>query len=281
MKAAIVGYGFVGKALANGFLSSVDLIKIDPKLQSSISDLKSFMPDLIFICVPTPMSDDGSQDISLVEEVLKEIETLDLGSLVVIKSTILPDNIEHLSHICNSFIYNPEFLREKHADKDFIKSPLIVFGGQKENCQSLGEFYNLYTKCISKNYFYTDQITASLVKYTINSFLATKVSFFNELFNLFKNSGTSEDWKNFVEIISMDKRIGSSHMQVPGHDGRFGFGGACLPKDSKAFLMYSEVKDSQLTVLKSAIDTNNNIRGKYNKKTDREEEQNIHFKEKN
>ena len=94
MKAAIVGYGFVGKALANGFLSSVDLIKIDPKLQSSISDLKSFMPDLIFICVPTPMSDDGSQDISLVEEVLKEIETLDLGSLVVIKSTILPDNIE-------------------------------------------------------------------------------------------------------------------------------------------------------------------------------------------
>ena len=79
-------------------------------------------------------------------------------------------------------------------------------------------------------------------------------------------------------MISADKRIGDSHMQVPGHDGRLGFGGACLPKDSKAFSLYSETKHADLHVLKTAINTNNKIRAKYNERTIREVEQNINFK---
>ena len=155
---------------------------------------------------------------------------------------------------------------------------MIVFGGNENSSKALGEFYKNYTKCIYKDYIFTDPITASFIKYTINSFLATKVSFFNELNQLFQESGAEDTWSNFINAVSIDNRIGSSHMQVPGHDGRLGFGGACLPKDSNAFLSYADKKNKELNVLKSAINTNNNIRASYNKLTSREVEQNINFK---
>lgn len=277
MKVAIVGYGFVGKALADGFLDTVEVIKIDPKLNTDIDEIIRFKPDIIFICLPTPMKNDSSQDISIVKEVFKEISLINNNYLVVLKSTVLPDNIQELSLLNKDFIYNPEFLREKHAEEDFINSPLIIFGGEKDKCNVLGGFYANHTKCLSKKYFFTDKITASFIKYAINSFLSTKVSFFNELHNLFTESGSDDSWENFIEMISVDKRIGDSHMQVPGHDGRLGFGGACLPKDSKAFSLYSKKKKANLNVLETAINTNNKIRAKYNKKTVREIEQNITF----
>jgi UDPglucose 6-dehydrogenase len=277
MKVAIIGYGFVGKALSDGFLDSVEVLKIDPKLNTKLNQISKFKPEITFICLPTPMSNDSSQDISIVKKTMKEILQLDINSLIVLKSTILPDNIQELSMLTNEFIYNPEFLREKHAKEDFINSSLIIFGGEKEKCKNLGNFYSNYTKCLSNEYFYTDMITASFIKYSINSFLSTKVSFFNELHRLFLKSGSKDNWENFIEMISKDKRIGDSHMQVPGHDGRFGFGGACLPKDSKAFSLYSEKNEAELHVLKTAINTNNKIRAKYNKKTNREIEQNINF----
>tara|TARA_B100000900_G_scaffold315140_1_gene274008 strand:- start:15820 stop:16665 length:846 start_codon:yes stop_codon:yes gene_type:complete len=281
MKVAIVGYGFVGKALADGFLDTVEVIKIDPQLGTDINELRKFKPEIIFVCLPTPMKNDSSQDIAIVNDVLKEISQINDNYLVVLKSTVLPDNIQELSALNKDFIYNPEFLREKHAKEDFINSSLIIFGGDRDKCNILGEFYANHTKCISKEYFFTDKITASLIKYTINSFLSTKVSFFNELHKLFKESESEDSWENFIKLISVDKRIGASHMQVPGHDGRLGFGGACLPKDSKAFLLYSKKKQANLNVLETAINTNNKIRAKYNKKTNREIEQNITFKEDN
>ena len=281
MKVAIVGYGFVGKALSDGFLDSVEVIKIDPKLDTNINEIESFKPEFIFVCLPTPMSDDSSQDISIIEKAIKKIAKMKISSLVILKSTVLPDNIQKLSILNKDFIYNPEFLREKHAKDDFINSSLIIFGGEKEKCKVLADFYTNHTKCLTKEYFFTDKITASLIKYTINSFLSTKVSFFNELHNLFVKSGSRDSWENFIEMISLDKRMGDSHMQVPGHDGRLGFGGACLPKDSKAFSLFSEKKKADLSVLKAAINTNNKIRAKYNKRTLRETEQNINFEGEN
>ncbi len=103
-----------------------------------------------------------------------------------------------------------------------------------------------------------------------------KFLFFNELHKLFIESESTETWEKFVDIIKEDTRIGSSHMQVPGHDGRYGFGGACLPKDSSAFLNYSQKKNNEFSILQSVIKANNKVRAKYNK-TQREEEQNINF----
>ncbi len=281
MKIGIVGYGFVGKALEKGLNDDVAIKKIDPKLNTSLEDLKLFSPDAIFICLPTPMSNDGTQDISILENSLKELKKLNLKSLIIIKSTILPDNILIIEKIFPKFVYNPEFLREKHAVEDFIQSRLIVFGGNEVETKLVSEIYKKYMKCICKDYVFTDAITASLIKYTINSFLATKVIFFNELHNLFSKVSKNESWESFINFISKDKRIGSSHMMVPGHDNRLGFGGACLPKDSTAIIKYAESNDTNLNLLMKAVEINNKIRSAYKERTNREEDQNITYISKN
>ena len=279
MKVSIIGYGFVGKALFNAIKKNVTVQKIDPKLNTHIKDLEKFRPNLIFISVPTPMNEDGTQNISILINIIEEIKTMNLVSLVVIKSTILPNYVLEIQNILQDLVYNPEFLREKHANEDFISSSLIVFGGTNKATKKLAEFYDEYLDCINKDYIFTDVVTAALVKYTINSFLATKVIFFNEIFQLFNASGSSESWETFIKTLSRDPRIGHSHMNVPGHDKRFGFGGACLPKDSNAIVNYADSLEANLEILKTVIKINNRIRAKYNKNTDREDEQNIFFKD--
>lgn len=278
MKVAIIGMGFVGNSLLNGLKDTVYVKKIDPKLGTNIIELKDFSPEIIFICVPTPMSEDRTQDISVIQSVVDEIIDLNMESLVVLKSTLLPNYVEELGKKISRFIYNPEFLREKHADEDFINSELIVFGGIKSEAKSLSRFYQDHTKCICKDHIFTDLLTASFIKYTINAFLAVKVIFFNELKELFDASGADEDWEDFIKYLSTDKRIGKSHMQVPGHDGRLGFGGACLPKDSDALVKYANQIEKQLNLLNNAIKLNNDIRSSYNSETERELEQNIRFR---
>ena len=277
MKIGIIGYGFVGKALENALHESVDVIKVDPKLNSTIEDLEEFSPDATFVCLPTPMKDDGSQDISAVFETFLKIKDLNIPGLIILKSTVHPGNIKIIQETLPEFIYNPEFLREKHASEDFVNSKLIVFGGKKNHSKKLADIYSKYTKCVCNDYIFTDTVSASLIKYTINSFLATKVVFFNEIHNLFNSIDTNESWSNFIEFLSKDSRIGHSHMMVPGHDGRYGFGGACLPKDVAAIVKYSNSLNIELDLLKNAIKTNNQIRAKYNKETFREDEQNIKY----
>ncbi len=277
MKVGIVGYGFVGKALENGIDNSVSILNIDPKLKTSIKDLVPFQPDIVFICVPTPLCEELSLDASIVHLVIDEILEHNIDSLIVLKSTILPNHLGKISKKVKKFIYNPEFLREKHANDDFINSNLIVFGGEQRNIDEIKDFYFKKTKCTCKSYVETDLITASLIKYTINSFLATKVSFFNELKNIFVKADANDSWENFITYVQKDLRLGNSHMSVPGHDGKEGFGGACLPKDSIALLNFFKENNLDFRVLKSAIDVNNIIRDKYNDDP-REKEQKINFK---
>jgi UDPglucose 6-dehydrogenase len=277
MRVGIIGYGFVGKALKNGLKPSAKISLIDPKLNTSVNDLLSFGPEIIFICVPTPMGDDGSQDVSILCETIDNLKGMNITCPIVLKSTTLPNTLEEISSKVPNLVYNPEFLREKHADQDFINPNMIVIGSNKDTSSSfLEEFYINYTYCICKNYIKTDLITASFIKFTINSFLATKVSFFNELNDIFSKVNTTETWDNFIQYLSYDERIGNSHMSVPGHDGKLGFGGACLPKDSKAFVKFAELNESRFNVLNSAIIVNNNIRQQYNN-DQRESDQNINF----
>ena len=280
MKIGIVGFGFVGKALKNGLRDSVDCIEIDPKLDTNLSDLSNHKPDIVFVCLPTPMNDDGSQNIDIVRDAVFELNKHDPNILVVLKSTILPKYVIEISKLTKNLVINPEFLRDKHANEDFINSEIIVFGGEKENCDKLAKFYENHTKCLCKDYVVTDNISASLIKYTINTFLALKVVFFNELKSVFDNLNSQNDWFKFINAISKDKRIGNSHMNVPGPDGRYGFGGPCFPKDVKALIEYSREIGSELSLLNKANTINNNIRAQYNDVTVREKEQNIKFNSK-
>ncbi len=280
MKIGIIGFGFVGKALKNGLKDNVDSIEIDPKLNTNIVDLHDYKADIVFICLPTPMNDDGSQNIDIVKDAIYELNKYDSNILVVLKSTILPKYVVEMSNLTKNIVINPEFLRDKHANEDFINSEIIVFGGEKENCKKLAKFYENHTKCKCKDYVFTDSISASLIKYTINSFLALKVVFFNELKSVFDNLNSQNDWLKLINAVSKDKRIGDSHMNVPGPDGRYGFGGPCFPKDVKALIEYSKEVGSELSLLNKANTINNNIRAQYNDVTVREKEQNIKFNSK-
>jgi len=277
MKVSIIGHGFVGKALENALNENTETLIIDPIYENKISDITLFNPDYIFICVPTPMADDGNQDLSILDTVIQEIKVLDLNSKIILKSTVLPNNIAIIEESIPDIIYNPEFLTEKNSFEDFINGDLIVIGGKKKDFEKITAFYKNHTKCLTTNFILTDLIAASLIKYTINSYLASKVMFFNELHNLFKKSGTDEKWDNFIDAVSSDPRIGRSHMKVPGPDGRYGFGGACFPKDTQALYNYSISEETPLKILKKVIELNNNIRGSYESETDRENEQNINF----
>ena len=230
MRVSIIGHGFVGKALENGLNENVETLIVDPIYQNKISDISLFNSEVIFICVPTPMKDDGDQDLNILNSVIEDINKLKINAEIILKSTVLPSNIENIKKLIPRIIYNPEFLTERSANEDFINAEFIVLGGNNKNVSKISSFYKNHTKCLSNNIIHTDLISASLIKYTINSFLASKVMFFNELNSLFKKSGTDESWENFIQAVSSDSRIGKSHMQVPGPDGRYGFGGSCFPK---------------------------------------------------
>jgi UDPglucose 6-dehydrogenase len=277
VKVGIVGYGFVGKATANGFSKNTELFVVDPLLRTNLSELKDFMPEFIFLCLPTPMSKDGSQDFTAVKEVFKELLDKKLSATIVLKSTVTPTNLKIADKIIEDYVYNPEFLREKHAEEDFINSSMIILGGNKHNQEKVKSLYKDHSICKTDNYVYTDKITASLIKYSINSFLASKVIFFNELKDLFNSSGAEEDWDIFTNILAMDKRIGDSHMSVPGHDGKLGFGGACFTKDTAALVKYSQNLNQEFTLLKKVVKVNNKIRLNYDQVDQREKDQNVSY----
>lgn len=280
LRLGIVGHGFVGKATDFGFCVNTEKFIVDPKYKTNISDLAEFKPDVVFVCVPTPMGPDGKQNSETVERAVLELKEQCEAAVVVIKSTVLPSTLEKIHKLNNNIVYNPEFLREKHAEEDFKKAELIVFGGDRNLSEKVSKIYKNNTICESKEHIFLDLKTASLVKYTINTFLATKVTFFNELNELFKRQNSMDTWDKFIRTLSVDSRIGESHMSVPGHDGRLGFGGACFPKDSSALINYAEEQNVDLSVLKAANSKNNTIRGSYDSLQARESSQNVNYKTK-
>ena len=280
LKIGIVGHGFVGKATDWGFSKNTNKFIVDPKNETNIEQLAEFNPELIFVCVPTPMGENGIQDSSIIEAVVQELSAKCRESIIVIKSTVLPSILEDIKKVNPKIIYNPEFLREKHANEDFMNSEMIIFGGDKNIASQVSKFYLDHSRCKTKKHIFMDISSASLVKYTINTFLASKVMFFNETHQVFSKLKSNDSWELFIKTLSLDKRIGESHMNVPGHDGKKGFGGACFPKDTAALLKYAEGIGVELHVLRSVINRNNIIRGQYAELDDREKEQNISFDDK-
>ena len=112
LKLGIIGHGFVGKATDWGFDRNIEKFIVDPLLETTISDLKNFSPEIVFICVPTPMSNDGSQDSSIIESVVNELSDKCPQTIKVVKSTVVPSILKKLNKIEPKLVYNPEFLRK-------------------------------------------------------------------------------------------------------------------------------------------------------------------------
>ena len=260
LQLGIIGKGFVGSAVANGFDKDCEQIIVDPWYNNNTLD-DVLDCKLVFVCVPTPVAEDGSCDVSIAKDVLTELNRLQYKGVVVIKSTIIPDYLQEFKKEYDlKIVYNPEFLTEANANDDFKNPPFQVFGGKWRDCEVVEKAYLRYSSVRIVPTFKVDLTTASLLKYTINSWLATKVTFFNELKELHELGSSMVSWEQFTDMLSRDERIGKSHMQVPGPDGEPGFGGHCLPKDTEALLNYANKKNIKMSVLRKAVSTNKKIR---------------------
>ena len=232
-------------------------LKFSSDLKKSVKD-----SDIIFICVGTPTKKGGSSaDLSQIFEVAKQISlSINKFKIIVTKSTVpvtTGDEIEKIilkkKNNKNKFsvVSNPEFLREGEAIRDFIFPDRIVVGSNDKKSNRL--MNNLYAPLISKGaqYIHTSRRAAELIKYSSNAFLATKITFINEIANLCEKTGIN------VEDISigmgLDKRIGSRFLRAGP-----GYGGSCFPKDTKAIISTADKFKINLSVIKSVIKSNEN-----------------------
>ncbi len=224
---------------------------------------------VIFIAVGTPPRGDGSADTKYIDEVAKEIAGHINGyKVIVTKSTVpvgtgkrigqiisnqLKAKSYQLSAISFDIVSNPEFLREGAAIEDFMRPNRVVIGASSQ--QAVAILKDLYKPLylIETPFVITNIETAELIKYASNSFLATKISFINEMANLCEKLGA--DVNVVAKGMGLDQRIGSKFL----HAGP-GFGGSCFPKDTKAILRIAEKHGTELGVIKAAVRANENQR---------------------
>ena len=265
MKLGIVGHGFVGSAVDHGFTRDIKKFIVDPKHNSTntIEDLIAFKPDATFVAVPTPQMESGECNTEILEGVMQELNN-HKGLLVIVKSTVPAYKLQKIQEECINLrvVYNPEFLTEKNYIDDFVNPAMHVFGGMNKDTDAVEKLYLEHSDCKECPVYKTDLITASMVKYCINSFLATKVTFMNEMYDVLK-AARGADWNTFTNIIANDPRIGISHMKVPGNDGQRGYAGSCFPKDTAALAWFArEILNTQFTQLETSIKINDKLRQK-------------------
>ncbi len=262
MKIGIIGQGYVGSAIKIGFEPYYELETYDKyNLDKSTCSLEKIVErcDVIFVCVPTPMNKDGSCNTEIVESVVDDINRHNSKEkIVVIKSTISPGTTDRLNKKYKkiSVIFNPEFLTEANFIEDFKNQKRIILGGTRKGTNKLRQIYGyVFPKA---HIIKTGSKTAEMVKYMTNTYLATKVSFANEIYQVCEK--LKIDYDKVVEYSTLDERLGYSHWSVPGHDEDFGFGGHCLPKDLEALISLADDYDLDVDVLRSVRHTNDKVR---------------------
>lgn len=277
-KLGIIGHGFVGQAVDYGFTNpAVEKFIVDPKYgeANTLSDLCEWDPQCVFICAPTPSKENGSVDSSIVEEAVMKLINL-TDAFIVIKSTITPDVVDRLMQIDKRIVYHPEFLQEGNAKRDYIHAPFRIVGVNDQSAsQHLEMLYNVFSICNPSQMIPMSGVEAAFFKYAVNNFLAMKLTFFNQLYDLIGDYGGN--YQTVARALSADQRIGYSHKTIPGPDGKRGFGGACFPKDLDAMIFFADNKtETDLKVLKAVREVNNAIRSQY-EQDEREKSNNVNY----
>jgi nucleotide sugar dehydrogenase len=275
MNIGIIGQGFVGSAIREGLTNFYQILTYDIDESKCNQTLKNVCAasDIIFVCVPTPMRKDGSCDTRILKNALdtaydtikkqnpsprhsdflnsqKEKKTL------VIKSTVPPGTTEKLSALYPriNLCFSPEFLTEANSFEDFKNQKRIIIGGSGAKTVK-----RMFRKPFpNASIIVTRSKTAEMVKYFTNCFLATKVTFANQMFEICAK--TDIDYDKVCEYALYDERIGKSHLAVPGPDGDRGFGGHCFPKDLAAMVSFACANAADDYFLKAVEIFNNGIR---------------------
>jgi UDPglucose 6-dehydrogenase len=256
-KIGIVGIGFVGGAIKNAMGDACELICVDTdpnRATHQFKDLKDC--EAIFICVPSPQGDDGRCDTSILESVLECLK--DFAGVVISKCTASPEVYTQLNEKYPNLVHAPEFLVAATAKQDYIKGTFAFIGGKVKAYRDQAETVIKIGQPSLTTIHHCTIAEAAMAKYTINTFLATKVVWMNELYQLCNKMGIN--YSKVVDMASADYRIGSSHLRVPGPDLVFGFGGACFPKDTAALLKIAEDHNIPLSVLDTAVKKNTLLR---------------------
>tara|TARA_Y100000310_G_scaffold343167_1_gene449607 strand:+ start:7469 stop:8326 length:858 start_codon:yes stop_codon:yes gene_type:complete len=263
----IIGQGFVGSAVREGMKNvfNIETLDIDPKKESTcdnVPELVDRVDDVIFVCLPTPMNSAGRCETRIVESAISDISDanhrLNKGVIAVIKSTVEPGTTDHLNskYPYVTVVFNPEFLTEANSFEDYKNQTRIIVGGPRPASTKVK---TLFRKAFPKTPIVkTGAGIAEMVKYFTNCFLATKVSFANEMKQICDKIDV--DFDKVVEYALYDDRIGNSHLSVPGPDGSHGFGGHCFPKDLNAVIYVAECCGIDPAVLMAVWKKNNEVR---------------------
>jgi nucleotide sugar dehydrogenase len=279
MNIGIIGQGFVGSAIREGLRNFYNVrgYDLDPekcfnlKWMNKLGEVANHS-DIVFVCVPTPMRKDGSCDTRILENAIVELDKacVETGRIatrpiVVIKSTVPPGTTERISkqyvdreneeqdmHIC----FSPEFLTEANSFEDFRNQTRIIIGGPRPATGTVKQMFRKAFPTIP--IVDTGTKTAEMVKYFTNCFLATKVTFANQMYQLCLDNNI--DYDKVCEYMLHDSRIGKSHLTVPGPDGDLGFGGHCFPKDLSAMISFGSSHDGDTSFLEAVQDYNNKLR---------------------
>lgn len=256
MKIGIIGYGFVGKAVASAY---ENVLINDPLYENSSSYDELKECDAIFICVPTPQGSDGSCDTSILEETLFKLSSY--ANPIICKSTASPTVYRTLEANYHNLklIHAPEFLTAANAVKDYLYPLNVVIGSKPQYHQEAFEIIkNSNVQFDFSKTKFCSIAEASMFKYLANTMLAMKVIMNNEYFDLCNKLGI--DYEVVADIAKSDTRLGHTHWQVPGPDKSRGFGGACFPKDTSALSKIAEQSSIKMDMLNTAIIKNKTYR---------------------
>ena len=267
----IVGRGFVGSAVQFGFSPNVGcdaevrVYDVDPNKSTHTLEETVNESDFVFLSVPTPSNRDGSINIKILDDALNNInEVSKCRNVILVRSTVTPGTTQKLQmkYIDLNLLFNPEYLTERSAKFDFINQSRFIIGSgeatiSKMYSENLADlFRDRFGE--SASILETNYETAEMIKYMNNCFFVTKVSFMNEMYKVAEKSNV--DWKQAVSGFVTDGRIGHTHLDVPGPDGKFGFGGSCFPKDIRAMIKHADGIGVDVNVLKAAWKTNLQVR---------------------
>jgi len=263
-KIGIIGNGFVGRATLTLQCDDINVLCYDINPELCVP-MGTTLPDLlaccaVFVSVPTPITSTGKTSMKCVDAVMTQMRDLNYGGFMVIRSTVPVGTSD--DYKCG---FMPEFLTEKNALTDFANNPNWIFGCNDD--EKKDAFMELMTNIIRTAHAHKkitcDRITfmtnkeAEMVKYFRNTFLATKISFCNEIHAFCSMQGI--DYARMVDVAAEDARISKSHTAVPGHDGRHGFGGTCFPKDIISLRAQMAESDVRHCVIDAVIHRNDSI----------------------
>lgn len=249
MKVGVIGAGYVGSAVAHSHRHH-ELVIRDPALGVDSAELTVVAQcDVIYVCLPSPSRSDGGCDTVCLEHGLAELMQhpgMDQRPIIT-KTTAPPDTYRALHQRWPNIVHVPEFLTAVDHLQSYANSGYFVLGGSDPWRTQAREVLQTVFSLPPHRWMFTDIATAALYKYMMNCYLATKVTFFNEFYRLSQALGV--DFATLTSLSREDHRIGASHMQVPGPDGEFGWGGACFPKDIAALIRFSKDVDQNAELL--------------------------------